>query len=316
MIKSLLDFGAVGDGVTDDTVAIQAAFDSETLLYIPPQEFKVTAPILQRHVMTIFGAGVKSKIVASFSLPHHQVILLQPDAGENWGNCYSNFLIKAPCPSLHIDLTQPGAYQAKMTIEKMEMVNTAGGKSIVLTNPTNVDGFFTSKISNNLFVGGLLFNRLGDSITIDNNTITGPGDGINFTAVPGASHVIIRENNITSEGMAVFAGSYARSVIIENNQIEHTVGSTQYVILCASIASSPVSYPTIRGNNINGHGLVTASLIGMSGCEKGIIDENILSGSPNGIYLSPSANGVRIGKRNINTCTLFLANSGTGTIIE
>jgi hypothetical protein len=47
---SVLDFGATGDGVTDDTVAIQAALDSilergEILLF-PAGEYKVSAPLI------------------------------------------------------------------------------------------------------------------------------------------------------------------------------------------------------------------------------------------------------------------------------
>ena len=50
------NFGAVGDGVTDDTAAIQAAMDSDYAVYFPPLEFKITSAV------TIS----KSKIVRCF----------------------------------------------------------------------------------------------------------------------------------------------------------------------------------------------------------------------------------------------------------
>ena len=45
---SVLDFGAVGDGVADDTAAIQAAISSTTgcTIYFPPGEYKCTSQIL------------------------------------------------------------------------------------------------------------------------------------------------------------------------------------------------------------------------------------------------------------------------------
>ncbi len=42
---SVQNFGAVGDGVADDTLAIQAAFNSGELVYFPPGEYVLSAPI-------------------------------------------------------------------------------------------------------------------------------------------------------------------------------------------------------------------------------------------------------------------------------
>jgi len=42
---SVKDFGAVGNGVADDTAAIQAAFDAGGVVAIPAGDYKITAPI-------------------------------------------------------------------------------------------------------------------------------------------------------------------------------------------------------------------------------------------------------------------------------
>lgn len=64
-IVSVKDFGAVGDGVTDDTTAIQnaatqaATFGGGAILYFPPSSgfYKITAPISITAAMRIIGSG-------------------------------------------------------------------------------------------------------------------------------------------------------------------------------------------------------------------------------------------------------------------
>lgn len=54
---SVKDFGAIGDGVTDDTAAIQAAIDSgKPCIYIPEGSYKITAALTLSEAITIEGA--------------------------------------------------------------------------------------------------------------------------------------------------------------------------------------------------------------------------------------------------------------------
>lgn len=43
---SVKDFGAIGDGVTDDTAALQAALDSDRVVILPPGKYRTTATLL------------------------------------------------------------------------------------------------------------------------------------------------------------------------------------------------------------------------------------------------------------------------------
>ena len=54
------DFGAIGDGVANDTTAIQAAFDaaeSEGVVYFPEGIYLRTAPVVIDCPTTITGGG-------------------------------------------------------------------------------------------------------------------------------------------------------------------------------------------------------------------------------------------------------------------
>lgn len=64
---SVLDFGATGDGVADDTAAIQAAIDASEAVYFPAGTYRVTAPIVQTQRNTLFGDGKNSIIRSSAS---------------------------------------------------------------------------------------------------------------------------------------------------------------------------------------------------------------------------------------------------------
>ena len=54
---SVKDFGAVGDGVANDTVAIQAAIDASNYVYFPEGYYKITASLNISKNITLLGSG-------------------------------------------------------------------------------------------------------------------------------------------------------------------------------------------------------------------------------------------------------------------
>jgi len=61
---SVKDFGAVGDGVSDDTLAIQQALTAYNNVFMPRGTYRITAPIVLTQRQSIFGGGQTSILKA------------------------------------------------------------------------------------------------------------------------------------------------------------------------------------------------------------------------------------------------------------
>lgn len=63
-VVNVLDYGAVGDGTTDDTAAITAALATGASVYFPEGTYKTGSQTISTAGQTLFGDGVKSIILA------------------------------------------------------------------------------------------------------------------------------------------------------------------------------------------------------------------------------------------------------------
>jgi hypothetical protein len=65
---SVEDFGAVGDGVADDTAAIQAAMNVGGTVWFPTGTYKITAPLTRSTTgLVLMGAGIDATIIIAAS---------------------------------------------------------------------------------------------------------------------------------------------------------------------------------------------------------------------------------------------------------
>jgi hypothetical protein len=114
-ILSVKDFGAKGDGVTDDTAAIQAAVNAAMtgagILYFPANDnsqfYKITAPINITTPITIVGAGPRYTIVLGVGMAAGQYVF-------NISNAVStNYFFSVRDIQLRSDNGQPSAVLLK-----------------------------------------------------------------------------------------------------------------------------------------------------------------------------------------------------------
>ena len=99
-------FGAVGDGTTDDTAAMQAAFDDVAIngkyLFIPKGRYKVTSPITvdwsstsdtkRNFLQKIVGAGSQAfekyydnSVIVGYNIPAYRGVIELIGNGNTWG---------------------------------------------------------------------------------------------------------------------------------------------------------------------------------------------------------------------------------------
>lgn len=250
---SVKDFGAVGDGVADDTSAIQAALDcgAKTVSFVSTGTYKVSSAITVPPNVVIQGNN------ASLICTSHFTLL----TFENGGGVY--------------DLSMTGAgglsYVAGSTAVKCMGTNNAPSA------PTYVAGPIVENCKITAFGEYGVFLKYVKIARIALNQITVVG----YTGVGGVScEDVTVDNNIIKDISAGSAGGDAYGVFIDRED-----GTSE--------TAEPRSYRCVITNNIienitataanNGHGIDTHGGIDF------VIDSNKIKNCEGGIFLTASS---------------------------
>lgn len=84
LVVNVKDYGAVGDGVVDDTTAIQNAANAASgkILYVAPGHYKLTAPINLPAAIKIEGINAKAGSASRFTTTHTGYAFVTPAASN------------------------------------------------------------------------------------------------------------------------------------------------------------------------------------------------------------------------------------------
>ena len=99
-IANVKDFGAVGDGVADDTLAIQNAINSGNIVYCPPGTYKCTSTLNLANLSSWIGSGYNGgastgSVCVFYNLSSNMPALLMPIAKKNVFSLIQDMTFKA-----------------------------------------------------------------------------------------------------------------------------------------------------------------------------------------------------------------------------
>lgn len=203
-----------------------------------------------------------------------------------------------------LDTQDAGSYASKFNIRRC-FVNLGNDVAFQhINNPANNPngGLYCSVIQDSSFRGGVRFDNSGDSNGIERCILTGPGLGLYFSAVAGASQFWALNNNITSEGGAICIDA-GRRVQIRGNNIEQTVvlgGANGGAMINARGGNGTMAHVWIEKNNMGSfqnNGI--ASHIFVDNCMSGHARNNqMIAGGAitnSGVHVGATAVGFYVG---------------------
>lgn len=339
-------FGARGDKVTDDTVAIQACYDAVKAggtMYIPraPGDAYIVSEQAANGYVLNFSRVVQIKADGLFSSLQPaagttvNTVLLKPDPafsyqGMEWeglalGDPYTG--TREGLHGIFIDTDVAGSNLPTCSFPRLNIGtgSVVGARAIShVNNPANNvnGGMYGTTISKcPMLKGGIDLQASGDSNAIHNNVISGPNRGVSASLIAGASLLAIVENNITSLGGAIKISSGSRYKILRNNceQTAATAG-VDYMIDIDG-ASGTMSTGEIKGNHLGAFTAtgILANIRVVNNIGAAISDNVMLPASAGGIgvQIDSGTSGTRVGPNTYGsaiTAANRIVDAGTGTV--
>ena len=304
---SVLDFGAVGNGTTDDTAAIQAALNTGKNVYFPNgYTFGITSELtITTSNVTLFGGGVIS-FLATYNTVGNTLLSAITITGSNVIFNNINFngsnITVASVTNRFIWFKAP-----KSKVSNCSFINLVGAGSnfngAIQADANAAYLIVTSSYFENC--PGAVFCQ-GSNCIMSNNNVLNPKDVCFTFNGPNAKYGVITGNsinnlNLNSAGALIDAEESASYWTISNNVINGVKNGIGIGALNVAV-NTDVTGGVISGNVING-GFGTTSnpttLIYVSAHYfNTLITDNLLSGLPIGssgsAYITISATGGRV----------------------
>lgn len=267
---SVKDFGAVGDGVTDDTSAIQAAIDANLggAVYIPAGTYRVTSEININGRIYLRGAGKEASIIKSNATTGNVLHLTTTgsDAEESYFEAFQISTDGTPQVGLQIDPSYVVVKDVRVFIENGSSDYTIAGIRTNVSvnvnqlhlidveirsqsNPGGTCGFLYSRGANSSIRGGY-YGDFDDCIILgDQDTITSMYIGNGVLLETFLPHNSATANCIHIKNVAALTIEGARFQVS---------GATQRMI---RVATGVCRGLNIAGCSFDGTGAATSGMV-------------------------------------------------------
>ena len=237
-IFNVRNYGAIGDGVADDTQAIYAATgdlisSSSGILYFPKGTYRITQPIgVQGSNIDILGDGKGISIIKSTLSPFIQfpIYIITNSSNINVSNI--SICSDTPIPSRTTYPSLSGLYITNSTdinINNVEVFDTTVGIQLDGSTGCTLNGNFVRDTSSSgIAIFG--FFRGNKNIDITNNYIyntQGTGFACNTYLISGANqneNIRILNNSITNSSSTGLIVSGGKNILITDNTFDSTFG--------------------------------------------------------------------------------------------
>jgi hypothetical protein len=267
---SVKDFGAVGDGVTDDTAAIQAAITSlgnnGGSIYIPASNYKISSAINinNQNGVKIFGDGYKSTIVLDSTTSNGIVV-----SGTSTGTILDSFwLVGSASATAGNMISVTTTANPSLFLDKVLINNGWNGLSTA-TNNSDVfiqNFLFSNQVNIGIISGGGIWANVGNvnnAGSIGFQIVSGLGpfmSNVDFFAC--ATGVAINPAAAIQIGQARFV-----NVACENGTLGWLIGGGGGTVLSVMMENCNATQHSTNGVSI------------LSGVDGVVIDNLIASGN-------------------------------------
>jgi hypothetical protein len=313
-IVNVKDFGAVGNGVMDNTTALQnainAAESSGAPLFLPAGSYKTTSTLNVTASIGIFGSGNFNSVILPASNINGITVNI-PNAGSfsKWfGPTFENFGIAYPSQATSgtaaISVTATGFEVNGSTYRNLWINQAWDGIHFVKASAWVVDSCtINDSAEAGIFVENQNNADNGDS-TITNTTIfnpfvTGSTFGIIWRS-SGGLRVLNNKINAMANGIQVqlASGAVTGDILIQNNSIEAygIAGVQSAVNLFRLGATGTLHSVLIQGNQIGSFANAVAVPLDANGVwlsNLSILGNEVITvntGSPNGFIVNSTTN--------------------------
>lgn len=238
---SVREFGATGDGVTDDTEALQAAIDSLPTwsgygvssggrICLPAGTYRISAPLEVPDFVSVQGEGMYSSVLVldAASEPFSAIARKGENSQKNL-MFFDIGIFLSHADSVGFDLR----YITRAVVERCLVYNTAyqygtptsppGGTGVLMQSGSGLSGYDNRVLNNEMWglAFGVYLDEEAHAATIMENTITGGGTAVYITDA-GSDYVdnarITHNRFEAMEDYFVYAGG--QGATIEHNRFE------------------------------------------------------------------------------------------------